>query len=161
MRSFLSTLPLVLLIFVGTACSDPGSETTTCDITSAEVTGHAEIGDASFCYNAGMINHGSQYKDHPVLSLNFIEHSHYAIFVSFEIMNGEIEFGKTYTTFEASNSYYRDEKDKLWQLDGGSVTVLGSNYPNPSILKYYGTFDLIYSNKDGETIHAVGEFNLK
>ena len=58
-------------------------------------------------------------------------------------------------------SYLKFDDGSEYEIMSGSLLIGRSNYPNPSILRYYGYFDLIYTDDQGVEKEVRGEFSLK
>ena len=124
-----NSIIISVLILLLVAC-EKESEELTCNIYDTAVTGIAQVGGTSFCYDGGTMYVDAFDKDLN-WSLGLTDTNIHFITVGVETENGIVEYGTTYTEFVTNQSYYRDEDQNLWYIQSGTFTIVGSKCPKP------------------------------
>ncbi|MEM9895487.1 MAG: hypothetical protein AAF789_03890 [Bacteroidota bacterium] len=134
----------------------------TCQIFDEDIAAIFQMDGERFCMENGSIGYDTRNGVPPILVISSSENPDApTIYISWMLEGTTIEFGVEYNMFIDQYSSLRLADETELTIKSGSLVVEGSNYPNQSILKFYGSFDLIYESDDGGEKQVVGQFSLK
>ena len=160
MKSFSSLVTLSAMLVLTFSCG--GDESFECQLFDENVQASIQVDGSAYCIEWAAIRYDTRNGAPPALQIASIENPSYPeLLIGWRLEGTSIEFGVEYTDFVDEFSYLKLDDGTEYEIKSGSLIVEGSNYPNPSILRYYGSFDLTYSNENNQEKRVIGQFSLK
>jgi hypothetical protein len=129
-----------------------------CDVSTLAVAASVTIDGESYCYQTGSLIYDSN-DDFIQLELYAVKNektTDHRIIAYFQVPAEGYQFNQTYTA--SSGSYF----DAV-SLSSGTMIIEGDNHPDdPTLMKYYGSFDLTYQTQGSPTVTSiVGSYSIE